>query len=253
MSTSVFLKKNQNQRVKGNTLGFGSTRMKFLIGTGSIAVCLLLLLAWEIPGQSRNLIAEDELLLVGQKSHKWSKPLLVHVEQQVSEENRAYPKMDWANHKLPHLIKATHTFGHKAQQQTSLLPSRAQLQQQQQQQRRLSPPRIHRAHRIASRSQARRFQGATSLAAHRAMMQTSEVLCAGLLHTSDSGFNFDQSKAAAPLLAHCLSQVAKQVDKWRQSDECMNCKDAGVDCDKCAQVSIYIYIYSMCLTRSVHR
>jgi hypothetical protein len=60
-------------------------------------------------------ITEDELLLVGQKSHKWSKPLLVHVDQEVSEKNRAYPKMDWANHKLPHLIKATHTFGHKGE------------------------------------------------------------------------------------------------------------------------------------------
>ncbi len=91
---------------------------KLLMGTGSIEVCLLILLTWEIPGQSHNVITEDELLLVGQKSHKWSKPLLVHVDQEVSEKNRAYPKMDWANHKLPHLIKATHTFGHKGESTT---------------------------------------------------------------------------------------------------------------------------------------
>jgi len=42
---------------------------------------------------------------------------------------------------------------------------------------------------------------------------------------------------AASELADCSSMLAAKVARWRSSDECLECKSSGSDCDKCAQVA----------------
>ena len=42
---------------------------------------------------------------------------------------------------------------------------------------------------------------------------------------------------AAGELADCSSMLAAKVSRWRSSDECLECKESGSDCDKCAQVA----------------
>lgn len=67
-----------------------------------------------------------------------------------------------------------------------------------------------------------------------AILQTAQ-LCASLLKS-----NAGLEKKSGDVMAHCLTQIAKKVSKWKESDECQECKESGSDWSLCI---IYVCMY----------